>query len=325
MMLAQLFILFALASVAASAKNLREAPAVNAVFLDHQRAATVLKSMVKQRVTAQKSDASFIRERVQSGTAKGKLQVEANAKAAADAKFNTVATMSSNNVRFVNDGYYVTRHRPNSDCSGVPTMVYAQRLNGECHLNYFGFDSYREGCSQEGDDGPVSMVTTFYSNRDCSGAPYYSYSYSAQDECAFNTYATSYGFPPIMQSVQCTGKADPALHSGGLVFYSYDYTNQCQSAPTSYSVQKFGACQLVYEYDNDYGEMNLNTHYTYVTMDECSADGKITVTGYTDGACTRPQWRGTINMAHEVTDFNGCVWDYNYSQYTRTVCLAAEA
>lgn len=324
-MFARVLVLLASAALLVDAASLRSAIADNAAAVpdlpvDHETAAKIgkllTKSMTKKYEGSHKETAAVMKE------------VHAHArkliKEQRDSGFKPTAEMrvKDNSDAEIHWGSIVTRYRPNSDCSGVPSMVVAERLKGECWPDGFG-GSYSISCAHENEEGKI--VTTYNSfpiNEACEwDALSYSYPMTVDAKCKINNaYVSSDPALPEMVSHQCARKylKEYAYEKGGLVVENHasdDY--QCQGTAFSVAVQRFHSCQVGYEwYDYqgnpvDYQTQSEYNRFYYFSIDGCSPDGKMTTTIYSDSSCTRPLARGSAHV-----DFNTCDGDGSgYSQF----------
>lgn len=81
-----------------------------------------------------------------------------------------------------------------------------------------------------------------------------------------------------------------------------------------------GGCNLQYEFENENTEeFNEKTTFSYVRYNDCSPDGMLDMTGFSDAGCTRPLWRGQANLAQGVPGWNSCA-QTGAEEFSRNMC-----
>lgn len=222
-------------------------------------------------------------------------------------------------VRF---GSFVVRHRPNGDCSGTPSTIVADQVFGACN-SYYGYESYYLTCQHENDSGEVIFMKHGFYNGDCSGEP--AYTYTVGDSGPRCYMEVNYPAPATMKTRQCARKNyDEVTTQGGILYKKYS-DSHCESAITGEVLQTYNACEMVVEYFDDNGYpvdnygINKYTRYHYASVTGCSHDGRVTVTGFSDRACTRPIYQGR----YQITGYGICHYESMANSYVRTVCAPA--
>jgi hypothetical protein len=288
----------------ASAANLRKDSSTVAVLaesateipIDHERAAAVYNSYMKQVEKRNKNAEKFAKESIAAAHVNARQHVENLHKAGklAEAKSKATTLNADMNVR---NGAFVTRRRPNADCSGIVSNIDALKIDGSCHSDGFG-GSYYMSCAHENNQGNVQMISTYFTEEGCLNGLWSYEVVRSEPKCQYNHYAMDNGMgmdSPSMMGAQCTSNNMAiAIQSGGVThafFAQGDDT--CNGSPQSLHVQRYGACELVYSTDNS----DNVEGYFYMTLDSCAPEtGKMQLTLYTDSACRRPVMRGSFNM-----------------------------
>jgi hypothetical protein len=309
----------------ASAANLRKdstaavlSESATEIPVDHVRAAAVYKSFMKKVEQRNKNSEKFAKEIIAAAHVNARKHVEDLHKAGklAEAKSKGAALMSSNGP-LVRNGAFVTRNRPNGDCSGVVTYIDAIKIDGSCQPDGFG-GSYSMGCAHEDEQGNVQMLSSYFTEEGCMNGWWSDGIDRSVPKCHYNQYG---GDTPSMQSAQCTSNSmDIAIQSGGIVQAHFaEGDDTCSGSPQSLHVQRYGACELAYEIDDDGNDVG----FFYMTLDFCAPEtGKTQMTLYTDSACRRPVYRGSFNISgfYGVGPYGNCAEDV--SGFGQTICFA---
>ena len=335
MLFSRLLSVVALLSVlfdASTAANFRATAANSAetveIPADHARAQRALKYVLNAANVHLEKDQKEAKELV------AKLHEEAKKLTkedhAARAKSPNAKKMTQAEAEQVRWGSVVHRHRPNGDCSGVPTAITADRVMGECQ-SYGGGNSWYYTCSHEDEEGRVGMNMVNFNNDDCSGEPAYVFENqmsSAKCKMVYDSSSYSTGSIPSTKTIQCSRKSiQDYTVGGGIVSLLFEGDYTCSGSPVGVVRTPFNNCEMVtefYDYQgnpSDYPTQSDYNRYHFVSITSCSPDtGKVTITGYSDRACTRPlyQGRGMIDQ------FQECHYDIRNGGYAFPVCAPAE-
>jgi uncharacterized membrane protein YgcG len=202
-------------------------------------------------------------------------------------------------VPVLHHGSVVIRSRPNGDCSGVPSTLQVDRLDGGCVND--GPYSYSMSCAHENKDGEVSMWTTSFGAPDCNDMyGTNSFQLMSGKKCRIGDSYSYEGFAdlPYTKTLQCAANKRPEdyiYEHGGMITYSYNCEGGgCGCEAESVQVERFHSCNIMYEYFNEDGSPSPYPTYSdknrffYYTYDSCDTSGMMQATKYSDSACTRP-------------------------------------
>jgi hypothetical protein len=297
-MFPRLLILLASLSVLAnltSAANLRAdvAAVVSAnaaeIPIDHARAEKAYQAFMKGSAQRNQNDKKFAEKAIAAANANARKHVAELHQAGKLDEMKSKASVLSSTGPQVHGGAFVTRNRPNGDCSGKVSRITANKINGQCESDGFG-GSFNTWCTHEDNQGNVQMHSSYFNEEGCMNGWYYDSVVRSEPKCQYN----HYGQPsdgPSMVAAQCTEmNMNIAIMNGGITnaFFAADDVT-CNGSPQSLSVERYGACRFVSAEDE--------SGYFYMTLDSCSPEnGKAQLTIYTDPACQRPVSRGSFNM-----------------------------
>lgn len=295
-MFARLLILLASLSLLAnltSATNLRkDAVAVLAnsaeIPIDHARAAKAYGDYMKGFAKRNAEDLKIADESIAAAHVNARKYVADLHKAGKLTEMKGKAAILGTDVH-VRNGAYVTRRRPNADCSGMVSRISAKKISGNCESDGMG-GSYYLSCSHEDGQGNVQMHASYFGEEGCMNDWWGDQVVHSDRKCQYYSYGEN-SDGPSMQAAQCTSNnMGIAIQSGGIAFaYFAESDSTCDGSPQTLHVERYGACRLVSSRDEP--------GYFYMTLDSCAPEtGKTQLTIYTDSACLRPVARGMFNM-----------------------------
>jgi hypothetical protein len=211
-----------------------------------------------------------------------------------------VGTSSMNDL--VEDGYVMTRHRANADCSGIVRSLSGYRIGNGNGCYSYDSTSFKSACFRNKKQDELQLQTLYYNNADCSGDPSSIYDGDDLPKCAINyENFNSTGFEMI--GSQCTGETDISKDlKPGIVSAAY-FDSSCSGSIISFYNMRLGACFPIVAHADGEGEaIGPNTKYFYGTWDECYSNGKATMSLYTDSVCTRIFAKTTTRIFDEPLD-----------------------
>ena len=290
MFLPFIVVLVAFTAVISAAGNLREAALPE---IEKSRVIRAVQEFYHAAINKHKHDIQMVTTQISS--VESKLKSHLAAQPHAGAKANKIATdTTSSTPHPVRMGYTVTRHRPNTDCSGQTSLTSGYMLDGACH-SYPGMGySYYTACGHE--DAMGFIPTTSYGFRgveDCSGPPSSVYTIESTQKCAINgNQQTNAGERSVLEMLaqQCSSQTNVAdIVQPGFVFSNYGTNDtSCTGPVTNFVNTRFNSCLTEVENLNSDGSIGPTTAYVYSTLSGCGRDGKLVYTQFSDSACTRP-------------------------------------
>jgi hypothetical protein len=278
----------------------------------------------EDQATAERAFRSFMKNAAQKQNANHKV-MELETKSLFSANNHNVKVVNlQQSSQTIDHGYLISRYRPNADCSGPATNVFAK--SGECRVleNDLG-EEYSEAitCTRNKPAQELMLTIHRFNNNDCTGEPYEN-TQRTMDKCSFDGDAAPV---PGTVGLQCVGLNDAKIaQKGGLVIYTY-FDAACTASPDGFAVSGFGGCELTYDFYDDQGVptdevvFNQHTRYSYFRLDGCH-DTKIGVSLYADSACTRQTLRATIDVA-DTFPYGRCEYQEEWRRYGTAVCVPA--
>ena len=306
-MLVRLFILLATLNIVAFATSIPQMEETEAI-----RAIQQLFERAKGQHDIQQS---ALKEHVETAVKSAKVHHDSHGNALNSKKFLSAKNGQYDGIR---KGFLMYRVRPNADCSGLTTIVSANALNSAC-VSEIGY-SYYSVCGHEDKNGYSTMETTvFYDSEDCTG-PSYSSTTETMKQCAMD-YSSFSSSGPESMSTQCAHADAPQLEKKGLMTVFYSSTDgSCSGDMTLYLNIRFDACWMQVSNEHS-GVPGKDTQFYYVQFTGCGADEKVTLTYYSDSACTRPFRQASVKLQHAYGgQFNTCVFNGRGSQDSLTTC-----
>ena len=290
-----LLVTLAIAGMTASAPNIRSVAAVVAEaeqsdVVDHKRAQFAFEYLRSTSHAHHEKHESLVTSLVGAGDSHAMQIMDVFADG-----FNghhvTRTVAGAENHTYVHDAFLITRLFPNGDGSGKAIHLAAVKTG--CRFTYGYSNSYR--CGHETPDGRIPLSTSYFSNGNCSGEPYYRYDDYYTDKLSI---AWSSNYIPLIQKLQCgTPTREKILSQPGLVSIWHE-EGRCDGHIEKYNVEKFGGCEMVME--------GYRSFY-FARFDTCSPSaGTLSVSGYSDPGCTRPLFRGDVHIASAYPGFGGC-------------------
>jgi hypothetical protein len=311
MLLAGFIAVFAVLVALVAGDNLRaEHPAIspehvkqiNAAVKSHMQGFTTLAASDKVMIKAHIDEVS--RERIKDLK---KIQSSGSTSSA-------VRLMSD----MVKDGYVITRHRANADCSGKVRVLTGYRLNVECYA--LSTISYYTACYRDQKKDELVFKSSYFNNLNCSGEPYAVYDTDDLPQCEINYQnVNSTGFEMI--GAQCSSETDLSMEQKpGFVseFYS---DSSCSGSANLIQNMRVGACFAMVDFGKNGGTtITADTTYMYGMLDECFSNGLETLSVYTDSICTRIVGRVKMSVIDEP--MNKCIASSSSSgEYTKIRCV----
>lgn len=213
-------------------------------------------------------------------------------------------------------GSFISRMRPNGDCSGEVIADSGLRMG---HCTNDGDFSYNFACEQ-GDDRTVPMVVRLYWGAGCMPENEFMQQNVNEpgNKCSFigDELATQ-GYQTVAS--QCTRDTMPAIKAGLLQTWHED--SECANAHMAYFNRNFDACQLYVDYRHSahHGVVDSKTRFWYIKFAECTPHGNVVMHMYSDPACTRAKYKTTVNLYEGKPPYS-CTYDEEVAAYTRFSC-----
>lgn len=227
---------------------------------------------------------------------------------AAKTKLNNHAKQGKSLKGYPNpeNGYFISRVRPNADCSGN-VISEAVVSTGVCRSIDYGW-SYRTTCEHE-ENGTVPLLLTLFESPDCApNTDWYSENINeVGNKCRFNPQnITTMGYQTTAS--QCSREPVHTTKPGML--QTLHDGDQCSGPAFGYNNRIFDACQLYVDYhaSADFGVPDAKTRFWYMKLVSCEPNGKVLVHLFSDPACTRAKYRTTLDL-HKGQHEHTCMYD----------------
>jgi hypothetical protein len=295
-----------------------------ALSVDGARLKSDAAPSAENQAVAERALRSFMKIAVQQQTVNRKVMDAEKAKLFSVGNHKTKALDAQQGTQTIEHGYFVTRFRPNADCSGTPSAVLAK--TGECRSYESAtgeFHSEAITCTRNKPAQELMLTFNRYNSNDCSGQPDNTHEVNT-DKCAYDTENAPL---PGMVGVQCVEQTEPKVaERGGVVWHNF-FDDACSTSPDGFQVSNFGGCSLSYSFYDAQGEptddvvFNEHTTYDYVRIDGCHGT-KLGVSLYQDPACTRQIFRTTVDVADDIP-FGRCEYDEGSERYSTAMCVPA--
>jgi hypothetical protein len=314
----------ALLGIPTSAANLRkDTPALvkdqaAEIPVERENTAFVYKGLVQNTAILNDRERRYAEDSIAAAHANARKRVADLHKTGKLAEMKSKASvMTATTDLLIRNGAFVTRRRPNGDCSGEVSRITASLITEECHPDGFG-GSYYLSCSHENDQGNVMMRSILFAEEGCTNGWYGDLIVHEDPRCQYNRYGEPMDTPSMLGSQCAKDDMTVATQGGGIanIFFA-EGDSTCTGPPDFVSVEKYDVCRLGYN-----GSSEDPTGFFYYTLDACAAaTGRADVTYYTDSACLRPVGRdsftigGVNNGPHSTCQFDG------QSAYGMTMCI----